>query len=108
MASWATFSCRCGHPRYRHGDPVFSGSCTDDCLCTAFGVPAPRPGYRDPELSAPKPDRTPHPACPLQDPGCLASLLTVQRREHPHHLARGCAHRVFGIVGQDLALVGHE
>ncbi len=50
---------------------MFSGSCTDDCLCTAFGVPAPGPGYWDPEPSTPKADRTPHPACPLQDPDCL-------------------------------------
>jgi hypothetical protein len=33
---------------------------------------------------------------------------SVQLREHAHHLAHGGAHRVLGVVGQDLALIGHE
>lgn len=28
--------------------------------------------------------------------------------EHAHHLAHGGAHRVFGVIGQDLALICHE
>ncbi|WTF24853.1 hypothetical protein OG955_45230 [Streptomyces sp. NBC_01602] len=32
----------------------------------------------------------------------------VELGEDAHHLAHGGAHRVFGVVGQDLALIGHE
>jgi hypothetical protein len=65
MASRATIECWCGHSRDRHRDSVFTGSCMGDCVCTAFEAPPP-----DPEPSMPEPDRTPHPACPLQDPDC--------------------------------------
>ncbi|MGY0064162.1 hypothetical protein ACWY4P_48320 [Streptomyces sp. LZ34] len=69
--TWATYKCRCSHPRYRHEGSQFSGACTDDCLCAVFEAPSPGPAYGDPEPSTPEPDRTPHPACPLQDPDCL-------------------------------------
>lgn len=70
MAAWATAECRCGHPRFRHGEPRFSGSC-GACRCDTFELPPPEPGFLDPEPSRPEPDRTPHPGCPLQDPDCL-------------------------------------
>lgn len=69
MAAWATAECRCGHPRFRHTGSRFSGSC-GACLCDAFVLPPPGPGYFDPDPAAPEPDRTPHPSCPLQDPDC--------------------------------------
>ncbi|MEX0167680.1 hypothetical protein [Streptomyces sp. LMG1-1-1.1] len=70
MASWATTGCRCGHPRFRHGEPRFSGACAA-CLCGGFELPPPEVGSADPVPAPPEPDRTPHPGCPLQDPDCL-------------------------------------
>lgn len=69
MAAWATQECRCGHPRFRHGEPRFEGTC-GACLCGSFALPpAPALPYEPPP--EPEPDRTPHPSCPLQDPDCL-------------------------------------
>ncbi|MEV8589192.1 hypothetical protein [Streptomyces sp. NPDC051180] len=74
MASWATAECRCGHPRFRHGEPRFSGAC-EGCLCGAFEM-APPP-FADPDLdpapapARPEPDRTPHPSRPFRDPDRL-------------------------------------
>ncbi|WP_435973241.1 hypothetical protein [Streptomyces sp. Qhu_M48] len=69
MAAWATTECRCGHPRFRHGEPRFAGSC-GLCRCEVFDLPPPAPGYRDPEPTPPEPPRRPHPDCPYQDPDC--------------------------------------
>lgn len=69
MASWATAECRCGHPRFRHAESRFSGRC-GACLCDAFALPPPEPGFLDAEPARPERDRMPHPDCPLQDPDC--------------------------------------
>ncbi|MFB6835603.1 hypothetical protein [Streptomyces sp. NPDC056361] len=70
MTSWATVECRCGHPRFRHDAPRFSGACAV-CLCGGFELPPAAAGSADPAPARPEPDRTPHPNCPLQDPDCL-------------------------------------
>lgn len=59
MAAWATQECRCGHPRFRHGEPRFSGTC-GACLCGFFEMPPPAPDVQGPPPPPPpEPDRTP-------------------------------------------------
>ncbi|MEU9699747.1 hypothetical protein [Streptomyces sp. NPDC047981] len=75
--SWATHECRCGHPRFRHGEPAFSGACgtCDDCRRFSTAPAAHQEtcacGWCSYQGLSEREVRKPHPSCPNQDPDCI-------------------------------------